>query len=377
MKSATIRKMENHARQVVRNVAICFAVLMGIVALYYCLLPALAENASETDVYVFFDNGLSKYEGKTTDGVKTVVVGSVYSSESDYSADATLEMKLLADVISENGAHWNAVKAQLGDAVKGDGTITNINPANVYVSTATVRVGNYITFSAWDSGTVYDTMANYRVNAASREWGYDYVDFQWVSPKTAMTYGNNCYYAPPQLMINRYAAEAAIYSGGPKALRQMIYQHGDTYNTTEYYDANGDGTIDTNAGDINIQLNASSKPEVNGAWANPQNAYGRTFYDAVLDMEGKFGAPTDVNDLAATSQSANGVTQEGSVALNGNGDNGLRDANTIYHATATFFDYFSDWELAGNPLAEHITSYTHDSECPRSRLPSTSMPTAS
>ncbi|MBE6846714.1 MAG: hypothetical protein E7503_01060 [Ruminococcus sp.] len=362
MKSATIRKMENHARQVVRNVAICFAVLMGIVALYYCLLPALAENASETDVYVFFDNGLSKYEGKTTDGVKTVVVGSVYSSESDYSADATLEMKLLADVISENGAHWNAVKAQLGDAVKGDGTITNINPANVYVSTATVRVGNYITFSAWDSGTVYDTMANYRVNAASREWGYDYVDFQWVSPKTAMTYGNNCYYAPPQLMINRYAAEAAIYSGGPKALRQMIYQHGDTYNTTEYYDANGDGTIDTNAGDINIQLNASSKPEVNGAWANPQNAYGRTFYDAVLDMKGKFGAPTDVNDLAANSQSANGVTREGSVALNGNGDNGLRDANTIYHATATFFDYFSDWELAGNPLAEHITSYTHDSE---------------
>ncbi len=350
MKFAAMRKMENHARQVVRNVAICFAVMMGLVALYYCLLPALAETAGESNVYVFFDNGLSQYEGKND----TVVTYTVYDMNGSVTTENAAMLRL-SDVISGNQGLWNQIKDQLSSqGVSFDsatGYPVNVNPKNVFVTPDKVSTANTVSFRGWDSGTVYDTVTNYRVNAASREWGYDYVDFQWISDPTRFDVNNTCYYAPPQMMVNRYAAVAATESGGPRTLVQMIYAHGDQKD------------------------DASSKPEVDGAWVDPQNAQGRTFYDAEIVMEGKFGKLNDINDLSKNSQSADS-TLEGSVALGGNGDNGLgygtngsgTGANQIYHATATFFDYFSDWELAGNPLEDHRLFYTYDNETATDRL---------
>jgi len=314
-----------------KKAGLSMATVFGICAMYYCLIPALTQNATSDSQYVFFDNGLSKYEGKN--GV--VVSADVYESAQD-TEPSKVEMRLLSDVIASNDALWSSVKAQLGSAVSADNTIKNVNPANVYVSVSPIAVGNYIQFSGWDSGTVYDTVTNYRINSASREWGYDYVDFQWVSPLTEFTMAEgNCYYAPPQLMINRYGATASLESGGEKMPVQLIWEHGDS---------KGD---------------SSSKPEVDGSWVNPGTAEGRTFYDAVLEMNGEFGSVTDVNDLGRYSQSINN-SLEGSVKLNGDGDIGLGTANKVYHTNATFFDYFSDWELAGNPLIDHKTSYTYN-----------------
>jgi len=328
----------SQGRMMIRRAAFCLACLMGLVVLYYCLVPALTQNGTADALYVFFDNGLSQYEGRTNaDGSTTVVSAQVYENAED--ADPTeLMMHRLSDVIAENGTLWSSVKAQLGASVKGDGgsiTIDNVNPANVFVSAEPVPVGQLITFSGWDSGTVHDTVTNYRINSASREWGYDYRDFQWTSPLMPLNPSSGvCFYASPQLMINRYAAEAALTEGGEKALVQMIWEHGDK---------KGD---------------AYSKPEVPGAWVNPGTADGRTFYDAVLTMEGCFGDVNAVNRLGDTSQSSTN-TLEGSVVLGGNGDNGLSTANQQYHASATFFDYFSDWELAGKPLVSHKTAYTY------------------
>lgn len=337
MKFNPIRNMNYRTRQVVRNVAICFAALFGLLALYYCLIPALADTAGDSQLYVFFDNGLSQYKENDNDKDNDSSVrinAAVYSDENGQFKSGDLEMKLLADVIKNDSTLWNSVKKQLGNVTEENGTVTikNVNPNNVYVSTTTVSHGNYVIFNAWSDGIVYDTVVNYRVNSASREWGYDYYDFQWTSEPTKLEVGKTCYYAPPQMMINRYAAVAATESGGAKSLVQMIYEHGDK---------KGD---------------SYSKPEVEGSWVNPQNAEGRTFYDAQLEMEGKFGDVNGVNDLGKGSQSSTS-TLEGSVVLGGDGDNGLGTANTTYHATATFFDYFSDWELAGNPLADHDFTY--------------------
>lgn len=326
----------NRGQAIAKKATIGFASVVGAAALYYCLIPALAQDGGTEKLYVFFDNGLSQYEG-LTDGT-AVVYGEVYESEADESADK-LTMMRLSDVETSNTNLWNAVSSQLG------GNFDNINTDNVYVSTEPVTVGNYVSFTGYDSGTVYDTVTNYRVNAASREWGYDYVDFQWTSDPTVLTEASTCYYAPPQMMMNRYGAEAATEKGGTKTMVQLIYEHGDS---------KGD---------------SSSKPEVTGSWVNPQNAEGRTFYDAVFIMKGMFGDVHGINELGYESQSyytedGDGnigyETLEGSVALNGDGDNGLGTAKLQYPAKATFFDYFSDWELAGNPIEDHEISYTYN-----------------
>lgn len=340
----------NRGQVMIKRIAIGFASIIGVTALYYCLIPALTQNGDPDSLYVFFDNGLSQYEGKTNDdGTTTVVTGEVYGS-ADGTAEQKLTMRCLSDVILDSDQTlWNAVKGQLGSnveaAVAADGKVIltnadNVNPENVYVSTEAVIVGKYVSFTGWDSGTVYDTVTNYRVNSASREWGYDYHDFQWTSDPTQLEIGKTCYYAPPQLMINRYSAVAATTDDGTPALVQLIYEHGDT------------------------KEDASSKPEVTGSWVNPQNAEGREFWDAQFKMEGAFGDVKEDNKLGNGSQSYKTenneyVTLEGSVSLGGDGDNGLGTSNKQYHATATFFDYFSDWELAGNPLSVHDIAYTY------------------
>lgn len=328
-KNAEVAATVNKNQILLKKIGFAMAAIFGLIALYYCLIPALTQNATSDSQYVFFDNGLSKFAGNGDD----VVAVYVYDDAEDTTADK-VEMYQLTDVIANNPTLWSAVKTQLGSNVSANNTIKNVNTDNVYVSADPIALDKFVEFSGWDSGTVYDTVTNYRVNSASREWGYDYVDFQWVSTKTQLsTASGTCYYAPPQLMINRYAAEAATTPGGVKSPVQMIWEHGDT---------KGD---------------QSSKPENSTSWVDPENANGRTFYDAVLTMNGEFGNITDINTLGKNSQSISN-TLEGSVKLNGDGDIGLGTAKE-YHTNATFFDYFSDWELAGNPLTKHLTSYTY------------------
>ena len=100
--------------------------------------------------YIYFDNGLAGYDKieYSTDGV-------------NYQA-----MTRLADIATSDSQYPSDP--------------TNINPEYVYVTNDPVSSGS-ITFRGTASGRVYDTMSNYRIDSASREWGYDYKDFEWTS----------------------------------------------------------------------------------------------------------------------------------------------------------------------------------------------------
>ncbi len=307
---------------VIKRAALAFAIIIGIVALYFSLMPALAENTGGS-TYVYFDNGLSGYD-------------EVY-----YSLD---------------GKSFTAM-TKLSEASAGVVTGDNINPDTTYVSGEAVSSGTPVWFKGVDSGIVYDSVTSYRVNAASREWGYDYNNFTWTTDcGIVMTSDVNCYYGPALCMEYKYGGYAAIESGGEVLLRQFIYGHGDQNELLE-----------------------SAKPEVTD-FISPNCAENRTFYDAQYTMIGVSGSVYGKNNLGDYSQSISvdegrsldyGADNTGMYSQNGNaieyegsfdstGDGKDNAGIKYYEATATMYDYFSDWELAGNPLAAHTESYIHE-----------------
>ncbi len=82
----------------------------------------------------------------------------------------------------------------------------------------------------------------------------------------------------------------------------------------------------------------------------PENGFNRTFTGFQYSMDGITGLVNGVNEVGLRSLEEEA---EGNVAL-GDGDDHI-DASikTFDKATATIYDYFSDWELAGNKLADH------------------------
>lgn len=43
----------------IKHIALGFAIIVGVIALYFCLLPALAQDGK---AYLYFDNSLSQYD---------------------------------------------------------------------------------------------------------------------------------------------------------------------------------------------------------------------------------------------------------------------------------------------------------------------------
>ncbi len=262
------------------------AVLAMTLSAAFTALPSLA--AAEQTVY--FNNALSQYD------------------------------RVEYTLVTPGGA------TRTGTMVSAGGKLLQIPQA--------VEIGSRITFTGYDSGTVYDTVSNYRVNSASREWGYDYVNFRWTSDTLTLGEDWDCYFAPPTLMYNRYGGYAAVTPGGAIAQRQFISAHGEN---------RLDPAGATQAG--------IAKPETNASPLRPESAVSRTFYDAAYPMEGQTGSHTDVNRLAESSNAG-----EGKPAVSDAGT-GIPAGTMVYQATATFYDYYSDWELAGKNLSDHTTSY--------------------
>lgn len=159
---------ESRIRQTVRNAAIALAIIFGSLVLYFCLVPALAED--ETDRYIYFDNGLSMYEKVeySTDGINF---------------DPMLRLSEHPELKPSN--------------------MKNVKAEYIWVTPVEVFSGN-ITFRGTASGRVYDTVSNYQIDSASREWGYDYQNFVWTSDAVEVNSSWNCYFAPALAMQYKY-----------------------------------------------------------------------------------------------------------------------------------------------------------------------------
>ncbi|MBQ8725460.1 MAG: hypothetical protein IJY74_07330, partial [Oscillospiraceae bacterium] len=180
---------------VIKRVALAFAIIIGIVALYFSLLPAMADVNGEVREYdgnVYFDNSLSQYDD--------------------------------VQISTDNGANWVSM-TKTDKFTRGD------------IYEYAVSSGTTVMFRGVDSGIVHDTVVNYHINSASREWGYDYNNFSWTSAGMTVGQGNDCYFAPPKLMEYKYGGYAALSSGGIKAVRQFIYHQGDTSDVNSGVDA--------------------------------------------------------------------------------------------------------------------------------------------
>ncbi|MBQ8280884.1 MAG: fibro-slime domain-containing protein [Lachnospiraceae bacterium] len=303
----------NSTQRIFKYVVYSIGLIVLFVCLYLYIKPAYT---SESQTYVYFDNALAGYD-------------EVY-----YSINGTDYTKMLK--LTENTDKYPA-------------SMTNVNVNNLFVTAEKISNNSVIYFKGYDSGIVFDTVSNYRVNNAAREWGYNYENFIWTSEAVTVTSDANCYYAPPLLMQNKYGGYAATVSGGNKSDVQYIYAHGEKeviIATAGDAEAEGTQTV------ISI-----AKPEEDTSYIQPDKADNRTFYDAEYKMTGKLLSVNDVYNLGILSQSSDGTTYEGSVAI-GDGNNGISSDTKVYTAIAEFYDYYSDWELAGNPLYTHKTSYT-------------------
>ncbi len=88
---------------------------------------------------------------------------------------------------------------------------------------------------------------------------------------------------------------------------------------------------------------------------HPVNGENRTFTGYQYKMEGNTGIITqDVNTVGLKSQEDNA---EGCVWVTEDGDGIEPGTKTFDGATATIFDYFSDWELSGKKLVDHEYVY--------------------
>lgn len=299
---------QRRGQNALRKMALILAFVVGFVALYYCLLPAMAGTA-DGNVYVYFQNSLAKY-----DKVECSVNGGEYA-----------EMILLSS--------GDATEAM--QPVVAAGEEDHINKDTIYVLPTPVAPGATVKFRGTDSGTVYDTTVNYRINTASTEWGYDYHDFTWESEALILSEASNCYYAPPLLMQYKYAGYAATSKDGDVELVQYIYPHGEK---------NADGQPIAKAYRTTTSI------------IQPNTADNRTFWDALYPMEGYMNAVNRVYDLSNNSQSGTS-SYEGSVDIRQDSDKGIAEGTDVYHATAQFFDYYSDWEMAGIPLQNHEQIY--------------------
>jgi len=415
-----IQPSKRRSSRFAANAARICAVLFGSAALYYCLIPALAQD---TEKYIYL----------------------------------------------------NGSAARPAD-------MTNVNPAYVFVTPVKIDSASSITFRGYDSGRVYDTVSNYRVDSAGREWGYDYVDFVWTSDPVPITPASetdewDCYFAPALTMQYQYEyvddagnvtelihnapwanssltgdEGAASVSGAsytlaftndntipsgtvrtvpdaigsdnhPASMTFTFTGSGDTTvrrdSDNHYYALLNSGsnavrfTVDepcvlhvtawSNGKNIRLINNSSNNTQTNyvldsttaktvdipiseagtysltgaGGTVNyysievsypdstsegivnsilPQTAeQNRTFTGFSYKMDGITGAVTDPNRIGDRSQAADA---EGSFATSSGIAGTLSDSSIrVYHAKATFFDYYSDWELSGQKLVDHGSYY--------------------
>lgn len=167
----------SRTRQRIQKVALFLAVFIGALVIYFCLMPALADDGAK---YIYFDNGLSMYD------------------EVEYSLDGVEYKKMIP--LTDGDAH------QPQD--DGITNMSHINKDYTYVTQEAVAVDQSIYFRGTASGRVYDSMSNYQISSASRDWGYDYKNFVWESGALSLNDGTgwNCYYAPALAMQYKYNA---------------------------------------------------------------------------------------------------------------------------------------------------------------------------
>lgn len=167
----------SRTRQRIQKVALFLAVFIGALVIYFCLMPALADDGAK---YIYFDNGLSMYD------------------EIEYSLDGVEYKKMIP--LTDSDAH------QPQD--DGITNMSHINKDYTYVTQEAVAVDQSIYFRGTASGRVYDSMSNYQISSASRDWGYDYKNFVWESGALSLNDGTgwNCYYAPALAMQYKYNA---------------------------------------------------------------------------------------------------------------------------------------------------------------------------
>ncbi len=128
---------------------------------------------------------------------------------------------------------------------------------------------------------------------------------------------------------------------------------------TLYFDTSGVYYIDCQGGGItvsDIQVTSYGYAVTSGFVA-PEDGTNRTFTGYTYTMEGKCGKVNDCNTVGNDSQAAGA---EGSYAET----DGILNTFTgkTYRATATFYDYYSDWELTGTQLNERKGEYYTQNE---------------
>ena len=96
----------------------------------------------------------------------------------------------------------------------------------------------------------------------------------------------------------------------------------------------------------------------------PQDGTNRTYTGYTYVMEGEKGDVNSYNEVGNESQehsvianTKTEVTLEGSYAVQKSGGSNVLAGTKTHRATATVYDYYSDWELAGNKLDDHKYYY--------------------
>lgn len=120
-----------------------------------------------------------------------------------------------------------------------------------------------------------------------------------------------------------------------------------------------DGVMRVYAAEIYYNTGSTTPPTSEGM-INPGTDDNRTFYGYKFAMEGKTGKVNEVNDIGDSSQG--GDNDEGSYAKGSDSFHGLssKQYNDAFNAKATFYDYYSDWELTGKPL--NVNRYIYENQ---------------
>ena len=159
----------------VKTGALTLACLLIMHQIISGISPALFEvsAAAGEPQYIYFDNGLSGYDN-------------VY-----YSVD-------------DGESYTEMIAVTSSSAPEGSMPAGRDNVKYLFVTDKKISSDKPVKFKGVKSGTVADTVVNYDIDAASREWGYKYDNFVWETPEAVDMSTNNCYFAPALAMQYKY-----------------------------------------------------------------------------------------------------------------------------------------------------------------------------